>query len=70
MDIYRPWLARTYVNAMNILHYMHDKYAYEKTQMALHNTSVHRCMAFVVSGMSVLADSLRHQIFKSARRPR
>lgn len=58
MDIYRPWLARTYVNAMNILHYMHDKYAYEKTQMALHDTDVHRCMEFVVSGMSVLADSL------------
>ena len=58
MDIYRSWLARTYVNAMNIIHYMHDKYAYEKTQMALHDTDVHRFMAFGIAGMSVLADSL------------
>ena len=58
LDIYRPWLARTYVSAMNIIHYMHDKYAYEKTQMALHDTKVHRFMAFGVAGMSVLADSL------------
>ncbi|HEX3039967.1 MAG TPA: formate C-acetyltransferase [Caproiciproducens sp.] len=58
LDFYRSWLAKTYVSAMNIIHYMHDKYAYEKTQMALHDTDVHRFMAFGIAGMSVLADSL------------
>jgi len=58
LDFYREWLAKTYVNAMNIIHYMHDKYAYEKTQMALHDTDVHRFMAFGAAGMSVVADSL------------
>ena len=57
-DIYLKWLCNLYVNTMNVIHYMHDKYAYEKTQMALHDTDVHRFMAFGVAGMSVITDSL------------
>ena len=52
------WLAGVYVNAMNIIHYMHDKYAYERVEMALHDYAPLRTMAFGIAGMSVVADSL------------
>lgn len=55
---YLSWMARLYVNTMNIIHYMHDKYAYERLMMSLHDTDVERLMAFGVSGMSVAVDSL------------
>ncbi|MFF7047198.1 formate C-acetyltransferase [Streptomyces griseorubiginosus] len=52
------WLAATYVNTLNVIHYMHDKYAYERIEMALHNHPVYRYMACGIAGLSVAADSL------------
>lgn len=52
------WLARVYVNTLNIIHYMHDKYSYERVQMALHDKKVTRWFATGIAGLSVVADSL------------
>ena len=52
------WLAGVYVSAMNVIHYMHDKYAYERIEMALHDYAPLRTMAFGIAGLSVVADSL------------
>lgn len=57
-DALLDWLAKTYVNALNAIHYMHDKYAYERIEMALHDSEVLRTMACGVAGISVAADSI------------
>lgn len=57
-DLMVDWLARTYVNALNVIHYMHDKYCYERIEMALHDRDVYRTMACGIAGLSVVADSL------------
>ncbi|CDL87388.1 formate C-acetyltransferase [Xenorhabdus cabanillasii] len=58
MDHFMDWLAKQYVTALNIIHYMHDKYSYEASLMALHDRDVHRTMACGIAGLSVAADSL------------
>jgi formate C-acetyltransferase len=61
------WLAGVYVNAMNVIHYMHDKYAYERLEMALHDYAPVRTMAFGIAGMSVVADSLSAMRYAKVR---
>src|SRR4029077_8121796 len=61
------WLAGVYVNAMNVIHYMHDKYAYERIEMALHDYNPLRTMAFGVAGLSVVADSLSAMKYAKVR---
>ncbi len=61
------YLAKLYVNTMNTIHYMHDKYAYEKGQMALHDSQVHRYMAFGVAGISIVADSFSAMKYAKVR---
>jgi formate C-acetyltransferase len=64
------WLARLYVNTLNVIHYMHDKYCYERIEMALHDRDVHRFCATGVAGLSVVADALsaiRHSKVKVVR---
>lgn len=58
LDHMLDWLAKTYVSALNIIHYMHDKYAYERLQMSLHDSEVTRNFATGIAGLSVVADSL------------
>lgn len=57
-DLVLEWLARLYINTLNIIHYMHDRYAYERVQMALHDRDVQRTSACGMAGLSVVADSL------------
>ena len=66
-DKMMDWLAGVYVNAMNIIHYMHDKYAYERIEMALHDYAPLRTMAFGMAGMSVVADSLSAMKYAKVR---
>lgn len=58
LDIVLDWLARLYINTLNVIHYMHDKYCYERIQMALHDEKIVRTMAGGIAGLSVITDSL------------
>jgi len=58
LDVLMEWLAKLYVNTLNVIHYMHDKYSYERIEMALHDRDVYRTMACGIAGLSVVADAL------------
>jgi formate C-acetyltransferase len=66
-DLMMDWLAKVYVNAMNVIHYMHDKYSYERIEMALHDYAPVRTMAFGIAGLSVVADSLSAMRFAKVK---
>jgi formate C-acetyltransferase len=71
LDTMMDWLAQTYVDALNVIHYMHDKYCYERMEMALHDYPVAPTMACGIAGLSVAADSLgRDQVRAGAAGPR
>ena len=57
-DVFMEWLCKLYINTLNVIHYMHDKYSYESLEMALHDTKVRRFMATGIAGFSVAVDSL------------
>jgi len=57
-DNVMEWLAELYINTLNVIHYMHDKYSYERIEMALHDVEILRTMATGIAGLSVVADSL------------
>ena len=56
-DLMMDWLSKLYINTLNVIHYMHDKYCYERIEMALHDKDVVRTMACGVAGLSVVTDS-------------
>ena len=58
LDVVLDWLARLYINTLNVIHYMHDKYCYERIEMALHDEQIIRTMAGGIAGLSVITDSL------------
>ena len=69
-DLMMDWLSKLYINTLNVIHYMHDKYCYERIEMALHDKEVVRTMACGVAGLSVVADSLpaiKHAKVKAIR---
>ncbi|MEG6614222.1 formate C-acetyltransferase [Pseudoclostridium thermosuccinogenes] len=69
-DLIMEWLSKLYINTLNVIHYMHDKYCYEKLEMALHDEEIVRTMACGIAGLSVVADSLsaiKHAKVKAIR---